>query len=74
MALAATRQGLKTYPGNPLLLYNVACMSALLGDPKTALKALAESVAKWEPYKEMAREDDDFASLHDDLEFIELVS
>jgi hypothetical protein len=73
-ALAATQQGLKAYPGNALLLYNVACMSALLGDHKTALKALAESVAKWEPYKELAREDDDFISLRDDLEFVELVS
>ena len=73
-ALAATQKGLEAYPGNPLLLYNVACMSALLGDHKTALEALAESVAKWEPYKELAREDDDFASLRDDLEFVEIVS
>ena len=73
-ALEATKRGLHAYPGNALLLYNVACMSALLGDHKTALKALAESVSKWEPYKELAREDDDFVSLRDDLEFIELVS
>jgi hypothetical protein len=73
-ALAATRRGLKAYPGNALLLYNVACMSALLGEREAALEALAESVAKWEPYKELARDDDDFASVRDDLEFIEIVA
>lgn len=73
-ALEATNRGLEAYPGNALLLYNVACMSALLGDRETALTALAESVSKWEPYKEMAREDDDFASLRDDPKFVELVA
>jgi hypothetical protein len=73
-ALEATNRGLKAYPGNALLLYNVACMSALLGDRETALTALAESVAKWEPYKELAREDDDFVSLRNDPKFVELIA
>ena len=73
-ALEATYRGLEAYPGNALLLYNVACMSALLGDRETAVTALAESVAKWEPYKELARGDDDFVSLRDDPEFVKLVS
>jgi hypothetical protein len=73
-ALAATNRGLETYPGNAYLLYNAACMQALLGESEAALTALAESIAKWEPFKEMAREDDDFVSLRDDLEFVELVS
>jgi len=73
-ALEATNRGLEAYPGNALLLYNVACMSALLGDRETALTALAESVAKWEPYKELARGDDDFVSLRDDPKFVELVA
>ena len=73
-ALEATNRGLAAYPGNALLLYNVACMSALLGDRETTLTALAESVSKWEPYKELAREDDDFASLRDDPKFVELVA
>jgi hypothetical protein len=73
-ALEATKRGLEAWPGNALLLYNVACMSALLGDRETAVTALAESVSKWEPYKELAREDDDFVSLRDDPKFVELVS
>ena len=73
-SLAATRRGLEAYPGNALLLYNVACMSALLDDRETALTALADSVSKWEPYKELAQGDDDFVSLRDDPKFVELVS
>jgi len=73
-ALEATNRGLEAYPGNAFLLYNVACMSALLGDRETALTALAESVAKWEPYKELARGDDDFVALRDDPKFVELVA
>jgi len=73
-ALEATNRGLEAYPDNALLLYNVACMSALLGDREAALTALAESVSKWEPYKELAREDDDFVSLRDDPKFVELIA
>src|SRR5207244_292066 len=73
-ALEATNRGLEAYPGNALLLYNVACMSALLGDRETALTALAESVAKWEPYREYARGDADFESLRDEQKLVELVA
>src|SRR4051812_49167441 len=73
-ALEALSPGLEAFPGNALLLYNVACMSALLGDRETAVTALAESVSKWEPYKELARDDDDFVSLRDDPKFVELIA
>lgn len=73
-ALAACGRGLEAYPGNALLLFNVACMQALLGDSEAALTALAESVAQWEPYKELAQNDDDFAGLREDPRFVELVS
>jgi len=72
-ALEATKRGLGTYPGNAHLLYNVACMEALLGNGDVALTTLAESVAQWEPYKEQARKDDDFVSLREDPRFLELV-
>ena len=73
-ALASTKRALETYPGNANLLYNVACMEALLGNDDSALTALAESVAQWEPYKEMAQKDDDFVSLREDPRFVELVA
>jgi hypothetical protein len=73
-ALVSTRRALEIYPGNAHLLYNVACMQARLGDDDASLTALAESVARWEPYKEMARKDDDFESLREDPRFLELVT
>ena len=73
-ALAATKRGLEVYPGNAHLLYNVACMESLLGHYDAGLAALAESVARWEPYKDQARKDDDFVSLREDPRFLELVS
>lgn len=73
-ALEATHRGLEVYRGNAYLLYNVGCMEARLGNDEAALTALAESIAKWEPYKEQARKDDDFASLREDPRFLELVA
>lgn len=72
-ALASTKRALEIYPGNANLLYNVACMEALLGNDDDALTALSESVSQWEPYKEMAQKDDDFVSLREDPRFLELV-
>jgi hypothetical protein len=72
-ALEAVKHGLETYPGNAHLLYNVACMEALLGNDDVALTALADSVSQWEQYKNQAREDDDFVSLREDPRFLELV-
>jgi hypothetical protein len=73
-ALTSTKRALGLYPGNANLLYNVACMEALLGNDDAALGALAESLPQWEPYKDQAREDDDFVSLREDPRFLELVS
>jgi tetratricopeptide (TPR) repeat protein len=72
-ALEACNRGLEAYPGNAYLLYNVACMKALLGDREQALAALADSIDKWGAYHELARQDDDFASLREDPRFVELV-
>ena len=49
-------------------------MEALLANDESALAALAEPVAQWEPYKEMAQKDDDFASLREEPRFLELVT
>jgi len=72
-ALESTKRGLELYPGNANLLYNVACMEALLGNDDAALTALAGSVGQWEPYKDQARKDDDFVSLREDPRFLALV-
>ena len=73
-ALAVLRSGLETNPGNAFILYNVACMEALVGRGEEALKPLAEALAAWPAYKELATNDDDFAALRDDPRFQALVS
>ena len=73
-ALEVGRGILHRYPGNPLALYNVACMEALLGDKEDALKHLREAIAGSERLKENAQTDDDFASLRGDKRFEDLIA
>jgi tetratricopeptide (TPR) repeat protein len=72
-ALAVLNEVLEEYPGNPGITYNVACMEALLGKDDDALTHLAYAVAEWPRAKELAADDDDFASLRDKPEFQKLV-
>jgi hypothetical protein len=73
-ALAVLRSGLETNPGNAFILYNVACMEALLGRGEDALEPLAEALAAWPAYKDLATNDEDFAAFRDDPRFQALVS
>jgi hypothetical protein len=73
-ALAACCVGLEAYPGNPLLLYNIACLESLLGHPDEALESLRESLAAWPEYKELAAGDDDLAALRDNERFQALIA
>ena len=72
-AMAVCQEALETYPGNAFILYNVACLENLLGRPDDALATLATAVEGWPAYKDLAREDDDFASLRKDPRFTKLV-
>ena len=73
-ALAACHVALEKYPGNALILYNIACMESMLGRREEALATLGESVEKWPKFRENARADDDFASIREDARFTELVA
>ena len=73
-ALTILRQALETHPGNPLILYNVACMEALLGHGDEALAALGEALAAFPEYKELAASDGDLATLRDTPRFGALVA
>lgn len=72
-ALAACHVALEKYPGNALILYNIACMQSVLGRGDEALDTLRESVERWPRFKENAQKDDDFTSLREDERFLELV-
>lgn len=72
-AMALLREGLEVHPGNPALLYDLACMEALSGHKEAALEHLAQAAAS-PRLREAAAKDSDFDSLRDDPRFTELVS
>ena len=73
-AMAECEKALQMYPGNALVLYNIACLENLLGRPDDALATLGTAIGSWPEYKNNAREDEDFASLRDDPRFKELIA
>jgi tetratricopeptide (TPR) repeat protein len=72
-ALAECHVALEKFPGNALILYNIACMQSLLGRRDEALETLGTAVEAWPRFKENAQKDDDFASVREDSRFVELV-
>jgi len=72
-ALAVCREGLEEFPGNAMIVYNVACCQNLLGNADEALEQLGEALAAWPDYKTLAADDEDFASLRGDARFQALI-
>jgi uncharacterized Ntn-hydrolase superfamily protein len=68
-ALTATDQALERFGDDALLLYNRACYACLAGRRDEALDALRRGLGLDPSMVEMARADNDFASLADDAEF-----
>ena len=62
-------EGLETSPGNPALLYNLACFEARSGKKDSALDHLLAATAANERFLEAAQTDDDLASIRDDPRF-----
>jgi quercetin dioxygenase-like cupin family protein len=73
-ALAILRRALEEHPGNALMLYNVACMEACLGNTEAVWEPLAQALAAWPRFKEQAADDEDFGELREDPRFKELVA
>jgi tetratricopeptide (TPR) repeat protein len=67
-AKALLLEGLELHAGNASLLYNLACVEALMGDKEAALEHLAEA-AKNERFRELAKTDSDFDSLRGEPRF-----
>jgi uncharacterized Ntn-hydrolase superfamily protein len=68
-AIAATQASLERFPGDPLLLYNLACYESLDGRREAALAHLGQALAADPAMREMARADSDFGSLAGDPSF-----
>jgi tetratricopeptide (TPR) repeat protein len=63
------REGLELHPGNPALLYDLACYEALQGRRDEALAHLEAAVAGNPKSLEYADDDPDFDSIRDDPRF-----
>jgi uncharacterized Ntn-hydrolase superfamily protein len=72
-AIAATRISLERFPGDPLLLYNLACYESRDGRREAALAHLEQVLVADPSMREMARADSDFGSLAGDPSFRALV-
>jgi tetratricopeptide (TPR) repeat protein len=72
-ALAECHVALEKFPGNALILYNIACVQSLLGRGEEALDTLRTAIESWPKFKENAGKDDDFAPLREDPRFLELI-
>ena len=72
-AEALLREGLELYPGNPSLLYDLACLDALQGRTEEALQHLTTAVEAQPKYKDYAATDSDLESLRSDPRFSEVV-
>jgi hypothetical protein len=72
-AKALIAEGLELHPCNASLLYNLACMEALLGEKDAALEHL-EAAVQNPRFREFARMDGDLDSLRDDPRFTTAVA
>jgi tetratricopeptide (TPR) repeat protein len=68
-ALALFAEGLREHPGNPSLLYNLACAEARAGRTDDATTHLREAIAGGERFAERARSDPDFDAIRNDPSF-----
>ena len=62
-ALELFAEGLRDHPGNPSLLYNLACAEARAGRTQDAITHLREAIAAEGRYAERARRDTDFDAI-----------
>jgi hypothetical protein len=68
------REALEEYPGEPLIVYNLACLASLTGRTDEALDGLREAIAAGPKLVENARDDSDFDAVRDDPRFAKLVA
>jgi Cupin domain len=63
------REGLEEKPGDPAMLYNLACLEARAGRTDAALDHLVTAAEANERFRKAAQTDEDFASIRDDPRF-----
>jgi TolB-like protein/Flp pilus assembly protein TadD len=73
-ALHEGSQAQEGSPGDPVMLYNVTCLYARLGEPRRAIEALRQAIAAGYVNFPWIKQDPDMNSLRDDAEFQGLVA
>jgi tetratricopeptide (TPR) repeat protein len=73
-AAQVLREGLAEFPDSAGLRYNLACFSCLAGDRETALSVLREAIRRAPRFRELARDDEDFAAIREDEDFAAIVA
>lgn len=72
-AMEILRSVVDEHPDAGIVLYNLACVEVLAGDPEPAFGHLQRAIQLEERFRELARTDEDFAAIRDRPEFQELV-
>jgi adenylate cyclase len=73
-ALRECSQALELSPGDPVMLYNCACLYARLGEPGRAIETIRQAIAAGYANFAWIKQDPDMSPLRDDPEFIALTS
>jgi quercetin dioxygenase-like cupin family protein len=68
-AVELMREGLEDKPGDPAMLYNLACIEARAGQTEEALGHLLAAADANERFRTAAQTDEDFAAIRDDPRF-----
>jgi TolB-like protein/Flp pilus assembly protein TadD len=73
-ALQEGAQAQESSPGDPVMLYNVTCLYARLGEPRRAIEALRQAIEAGYVNFAWIKQDPDMNSLREDAEFQALVA
>jgi tetratricopeptide (TPR) repeat protein len=66
-------KAIQLIPDDPVMLYNVACFYARLGDSKPAVETLKKSIAAGYENYEWIKRDSDFNSIRNEPDYVELM-
>lgn len=69
-AIAALEQGLATSPGEPILLYNLACYHSLAGRVQAAIEHLTQAISIDDRFRDLTGSEPDFDPIRSDPRFV----
>jgi tetratricopeptide (TPR) repeat protein len=69
-AVAALERGLATSPGEPILLYNLACYHSLSGRVQAAIEHLTKAISIDDRFRDLTGNEPDFDPIRSDPRFV----